>query len=186
MLDRRMPPREDCVIRDLIDRRAREMPEKVFAIFSDGASLTYADLRREVRGCAEALQRLGVRQGDFVLCWLPNGTTCLKVMFALNYLGAVYVPINTGYRGGLLEHVIDNSGARLMIADGQLIGRLRDVRHADLRQVVVAGRRTVEVPGLDLLDESALSGDGEALAPPERDIERRLQPALYEGTPASG
>ncbi|GGC86562.1 AMP-binding protein [Chelatococcus reniformis] len=171
MLDKRMPPRNDVVIRDLIDRRAREIPDNVFAVLSDGSEWTFGELRRRVRNCAEALQRLGAGQGDFVLVWLPNGPTCLEVMFALNYLGAIYVPINTGYRGGLLAHVIDNAGAKLMIADAQLVERLADVSHADLRTVVVVGGGAREVPGLTLLDQGVLVGDGEALAPPQRQIE---------------
>ena len=171
MPDKRMPPRDSCVIRDLVDCRAREMPDEVFAIFSDGAQLTYAQLRTVVRGTAQALQALGVRQGDFVLGWLPNGPQCLRVMLALNYLGAVYVPINTGYRGGLLEHVIENSGATLMVADAQLVERLDGVRRACLTTVVVVGARRSASAGLALLDQAALDGNGEALAAPEREVQ---------------
>jgi crotonobetaine/carnitine-CoA ligase len=170
MLDPRMPARDDCVMRDLIDRRARETPAEPFVVFADGEQWSFADLRRRVRDCAEGLQRLGVGQGDFVLVWLPNGPACLEVMLALNYLGAVYVPINTGYRGGLLEHVVDNSGASLMVGDARLLPRLRDVRHGALRRLVAVGG-AAEVAGLDVLPEPALRGDGERLQPPARDIE---------------
>jgi crotonobetaine/carnitine-CoA ligase len=171
MLDKRMPPRDACVMRDLIDRHARNMPDKPFALFADGSVWTFAELRDQVRGCAEALQRMGVRQGDFVVVWLPNGSDCLRVMLALNYLGAVYVPINTSYRGGLLAHVIDNSGARLMIADAQLVERLKDTPHAELRDVVVVGGAAAAVPGLSLHPQSMLTGEPDALRPSEREIE---------------
>ncbi|HWS75541.1 MAG TPA: AMP-binding protein [Quisquiliibacterium sp.] len=171
MLDKRMPPKNRCVIRDLIDRHARERGDEVFSIFSDGRRWTYAQLRDLVRDCARALQALGVRQGDFVLCWLPNGPECTRVMLALNYLGAVYVPINTGYRGSLLEHVIDNSSAKLMIADAQLVERLADVRHAGLRTVVALGGAGPAVAGLDMLDARALDGNGAELLEPDREIE---------------
>ena len=171
MLDTRMPPRDACVIRDLIERLAREIPASPLVIFPDGSRWTYAQTRLRVRECAHALQRLGVSQGDFVLSWLPNGEDCLRVMLALNYLGAVYVPINTGYRGGLLEHVIDNSGARLMIADAQLTDRLADVHLAALRTLVVLGGPATGVAGLDVLDARALDGDADALAPPERELQ---------------
>ncbi|WP_395711419.1 AMP-binding protein [Reyranella sp.] len=170
MLDPRMPPRDECVMRDLIDRRAREVPDQPFAIFADGSSWSYGALRRRVRDCAEGLHRLGVRQGDFVLVWLPNGSVCLRVMLALNYLGVVYVPINTGYRGGLLEHVVENSGARLMIGDATLVPRLADVKHAELRSIVTIGG-TAEVPGLSMLDEGVLDGDGRRLPAFEREVE---------------
>lgn len=171
MLDKRMPPRGDCVMRDLIDRHARYTPDGAYAVFADGTIWTYGDLRRRVRDTAEALQRLGVAQGDFVVVWLPNGPECLRVMLALNYLGAVYVPINTSYRGGLLAHVIDNSGARLMIGAAPLLGRLRDVAHAELGDVVVVGGTAEPIAGLTLHDASVLDGDGEKLTPPAREIQ---------------
>ena len=58
---------------------------------------------------------LGVRKGETVLVWLPNSVECLRVWFGINWLGAVYVPINTAYKGHLLEHVISNAGARIMV-----------------------------------------------------------------------
>jgi len=171
MQDKRMPPRDQCVLRDLIDRLAHSQAGQPFALFDDGTRWTYGQTRSEVRSCAQALQQLGVRQGDFVLVWLPNGEACLRVMLALNYLGAVYVPINTGYRGGLLEHVVANAGARLMVADARLVERLRDVPHAALREVVVVGGASEAVPGLRLHGEQVLAGDGAQLADPERPIE---------------
>jgi crotonobetaine/carnitine-CoA ligase len=171
MLDKRMPPRGDCVMRDLIDRHAAEQPDAPFALFADGAQWTYAALRQQVRDCAQALQQLGVRQGDFVVVWLPNGPDCMRVMFALNYLGAVYVPINTSYRGGLLAHVIDNSGARLIIADAQLVERLKDVPHAELRDLVVVGGAAEPIAGLVTHDARALQGNGAALEPPAQEIQ---------------
>ena len=50
------------------------------------------------------------------MSWLPNGMDALRLWFGLNYLGAVYVPINTAYRGGILQHVVKNSDAALIVA----------------------------------------------------------------------
>jgi len=166
-----MPPRDECVIRDAIDRRAREIPDQPCAVFADGSALTWRELRAQVKDCAQGLRNLGVAQGDFVVVWLPNGRPCLTVMLALNYLGAVYVPINTSYRGGLLAHVIENSGASLMIADAGLVERLAGVALAELTDVVVVGGTRDLPAGLTAHDESALVGDGEALPPPEREIQ---------------
>src|SRR4030088_3237364 len=125
------------VLRNLIDRHASERGDKEFVLFSDDQSWTYARLRRNVRRVAASLQALGVKQDDFVLSWLPNGPHALAVWFALNYIGAVYVPVNISYRGRLLAHVIKNSGARLMIADARLVERLAEVDRAALDTLVV-------------------------------------------------
>ena len=91
--DARVPAREDCVLRPMLDTRAAHHPERRFALFEDGTSWTYGECLSEVRAAAAGLQRLGVRKGDRVLAWLPTGKTILQTWFAANYLGAVFVPL---------------------------------------------------------------------------------------------
>ena len=59
--DRRIPSAENCVLAPLLERRAREMPDKVFVVFEDDETWTYAQMLRHVRRAALGLQRLGVR-----------------------------------------------------------------------------------------------------------------------------
>lgn len=154
-----MPTADECVIRNLVDRRAAERPDDVFAVFQDGTTWTHAELRGHVRRAARALQDIGVVQGDHVLVWLPNGPDCLKVWFAVNYLGAVYVPINLAYRGGILEHVVALSDAAIGIVHGDLVERLATVDRGRLKQLVVFRDKGIDLPGLirhaaDILDDA--------------------------------
>jgi crotonobetaine/carnitine-CoA ligase len=175
MMDKTMlkvPSREGSVISCLLDRRAAEAPDQVFAIFQqNGEEWTHAETRERVRRYAAGLQQLGVRQGDLVLSWLPNGPHALLVWLGLNYLGAVYVPINTAYRGGVLEHVVRNSGARLIIADDRLAPRLAEIDRSQLETLVAIGRDAPVIEGLAVLPETALTGAGTEPAPPPRPIE---------------
>ena len=41
-IDPRMPPVDQVVQRDALERQARERPDKVFAVFEDGTRWTYA------------------------------------------------------------------------------------------------------------------------------------------------
>jgi len=147
----------NCVLRYVLDRHADNQPERTFALFADDSSWTWGETRQITRRFAAGFTALGVSQGDHVLSWLPNGPHAIAVWFALNYLGAVYVPVNISYRGGVLAHVIANSGARLMVADSQLAERLADVELADLTTLVAIGDRPVNVPGLEILPETVLS-----------------------------
>ncbi len=169
-LDPRMPRTDECVLRPLLDRRARETPDKVFVVFEDGEQWTYAELRRRVMHVAASLQKAGVEQGDFVLSWQGNGPITLLTWFGLNYLGAVYVPINTSYRGRLLEHVIANSDARLMIADARLIDRLADVDLAQLRRVITVGDTSWQDARLEILPATELTAGPAEPAPLQREI----------------
>ena len=96
-IDPRMPKPEACVQRYMLERLAKRQPEKVFANYTDGTEWTYAQTLDLAIRTANAFRKLGVRQGDRVLVWLPNSADNLRVWFGLNYLGAVYVPINLAY-----------------------------------------------------------------------------------------
>ncbi|GHE78307.1 ATP-dependent acyl-CoA ligase [Camelimonas fluminis] len=147
----------NCVLRYVLDRHADNQPGRTFALFADDSSWTWGETRQIVRRFAAGFTALGVSQGDHVLSWLPNGPHAIAVWFALNYLGAVYVPVNISYRGGVLAHVIANSGARLMVADSQLAGRLADVELADLKTLITVGDQPLSIPGLEILPETVLS-----------------------------
>ena len=152
--DPRVPADVDCVLRPLLERRAAETPDKVFALFADGSAWTYREAREAARRAAVGFRRLGVAQGDTVLSWLPNGPDALRVWFGLNYLGAVYVPINLAYRGGILEHVVDNSDARLIVAPCRAPGRrLEPIRRSRLADAVVVGGTVGAIDGLTLHDD---------------------------------
>ena len=169
--DPRIPPRDHVVTRDLIERWALEQPEKVLVKFDDdGEEWTYSAFRERVLQVALGYQRLAVAQGDHVLVWAPNSREHLITFFALNYIGAVYVPINTAYKGGLLEHVIAISDARLAVVHADLCPRLADVALAMLERVVTIGG-AVEMPLPSQRFEETLTPTAGRLAPPTRPIE---------------
>jgi crotonobetaine/carnitine-CoA ligase len=167
--DARLPPRESSVLRYLVDGLATDRPEQVFAVFADGGSWTYADLQHEVATTAAGLQAAGVRQDDRVVCWLPNGPDAVRFWFAINYIGAVYVPINTAYRGSVLAHVLMNAHADLLIASAELINRLEPGRHGRISQIASVGACDVVIDGVRVFASDELRGA--ACEPLDRPIE---------------
>jgi crotonobetaine/carnitine-CoA ligase len=161
-LDARMPRPEECVQRYMIERWAREQPEKVFAVFADSEQWTYAETQTLAIKTANALRALGVTQGERVVVWLPNNADCLRVWFGLNFLGAVFVPINTAYRGALLEHAIALSEARRMIGHAELCPRLDEIDRKSLREIVVLGGAPSPIDGMSVHPASALDSADEA------------------------
>ena len=169
--DPRVPGPEICVTRALVERWAREQPDKVFVHFADtGEEWTYAAFRALVIETARGLQTQGVAQGDHVFLWLPNGPEALRLVFAINYLGAVTVPVNTAYKGQLLEHVIENSDAKLALVHTDLLPRLSAVALAKLERAVVVGGAGEGPPGLDIVPYEALHAAGAELEPLARPI----------------
>ena len=120
VFDPRIPEPDQCVLGYQLERWARERPQQTAIIFHDGESWNWRKTLAMTRRAARGLADLGVHKGDHVLSWQPNNREALLTWFGLNYLGAVYVPLNVAYKGQLLQHVIALSDARLMICHGDL------------------------------------------------------------------
>ena len=137
-----MPRREDCVLKAILDDRAARFPERRVALFENGTEWTWSECREQVRVQAAALQALGVKPGDRVIAWLPNGPALVRAWFAINYLGAIFVPLNTAYRGATLQHTINACRARLMLAHTALVERLEGLALDHIEGVVAIGAKT--------------------------------------------
>jgi len=164
-----VPDRTTCVLRYVLDKWAREKPEETFVVFEDGEAWSFAEVRERTVRLAAGLVRLGIRQGDHVAMWLPNGRESLLSFFAINYVGAVYVPFNTAYKGRILEHVVENSDAEVIIVHGQLAPRLGDIETARLKAAVLVGDG--EAGKLDTVAFEDVGAAGNEVPELERPIE---------------
>jgi len=108
-----------------VHRWARERPEDEAAVLQgeDGtrASLTWARLSREVTRLAEGLASLGVGRGDAVGIFLPMAPEAAIAAHACAHLGAIQVPIFSGFAAPAIASRLTDAGARALItADGSL------------------------------------------------------------------
>ncbi len=153
------PELADSVLPYLLERNATESPQRVQFRFEDGETWTCQQTLDLSRETASLLQVHGVKAGDFVLAWLPAGQAMIRSWFALNYLGAIFVPINVDYRGAILKHAIIESNARLMIAHHQLVGRLDQIQDTPLESVLSLGPTTHVKHQKLLVTETDLTGE---------------------------
>ncbi len=164
--DPRMPSRKVCVLRHALDRAAKLFPQRNLALFENGTRWSYDEAQQIARRTAAALRDLGVKRGDMVQVWLPNGPEAMQAWFGINYLGAVFAPVNTAYRGRLLEHVLQNTGAHVLIAHAALIDRLGDIDTGKLTTIIVVGGEAAAPKHLAQQPFTALDGDGESFDDP--------------------
>jgi crotonobetaine/carnitine-CoA ligase len=169
--DQRIPDRDQCVVRYLIDRWAQEAPDKVYVRFEDGDTWTYAELKERVVKTAVGFQKLGVQQGETVAVWLPNGPDALLSFYALNYIGAIFVPFNTAFCGNMLHNVIDNSDAKIIVVHKDLAPRLTEIDLAKLKVQILCGGTCDTDTGLESHIFNDLKAFPDELMPLVRAIE---------------
>ena len=155
------PTADQCVTSRLIERFAAETPDKLFALFESGETWTWEQTRRRARETASALQARGVGKGDIVAAWAPNGPALLGAWFGSNHAGAALAPINSSFRGLLLEHAIAKTGANILILHPELIDRLKGLSLGAVNRIILTGPATSDYapPGVVVEDETALIGD---------------------------
>jgi len=111
----------NCVHR-FAEGELADQPAAVFA-GEDGAhrSVTFAELSDEVTRLAEALARLGVGVGDRVALYLPMSPEAAVASHACAHLGAVQVPIFSGFAAQAIGQRLEDAEAKVVItADGSL------------------------------------------------------------------
>jgi crotonobetaine/carnitine-CoA ligase len=141
IFDPRIPSRDVCVLGNLLEHWAHKKPDDVAYMFYGGTQWTWSQTLDLTRRAASGLKKMGVKKGDHVLSWQPNNKEAVLTWFGLNYLGAVYVPVNTAYKGNLLQHVVQLSDATLMVCHADLAPRLNDIDCGQLKDVIITGDR---------------------------------------------
>ena len=84
-----------------VDRWAEQDPDRVAVKTQketgEHTELTFAELQHEVGRLAGALRSLGVNRGDAVAAYLPMGQEAVVSLLAIARLGAVFIPVFSGY-----------------------------------------------------------------------------------------
>ncbi|SFF64421.1 Acyl-CoA synthetase (AMP-forming)/AMP-acid ligase II [Fontimonas thermophila] len=96
--------------------------QRTAVIGEDGATLSYAKLDAQRLDAARALIALGVRRGDRVAIWAPNGVEWIIAGLAIHSVGAALVPVNTRMKGMEAGYILKKSGARVLFCAGDFLG----------------------------------------------------------------
>ena len=85
------------------------------------ATLTYAQLHREVCRCANALRSLGVGRGDAVGLFMPMIPELAVAFLAVIKVGGIILPLFSGYgRSAIISRLNDADAKAVFTADGFL------------------------------------------------------------------
>ncbi len=149
---------EVSIARNCVHRWATRRPDSVAAVGlgEDGArrELTFAELSRDVTRLAERLVELGVEAGDRVAVFLPMSPEVAVASHAIAHIGAVQVPIFSGFAAPAVAQRLEASEAKVVITRRE------------------SSRRGKPVPMLAILEEAKRTAGSSAavvLAPFELD-----------------
>ncbi|MGE4166366.1 MAG: ATP-dependent acyl-CoA ligase, partial [Xanthobacteraceae bacterium] len=123
-------PRERTVPA-MLTKQAERHGDKLL-VATGGANWTFTQARDAASRFAATLAGAGIRSGDRVALICSNRIEFLQVFLGCAWLGAVAVPVNTASRGVQLQHILSNSGARLMVIEGSCRGNLDQIDLAAL------------------------------------------------------
>jgi acetyl-CoA synthetase len=111
-------------VHDALDKRARGADKDNPAIIFEGEegvvqTLTYAQLHVEVCRFANALKACGIAQGDRVGLFMPFTPEVAIAMLACGKIGAVFIPIFSGYAAPSVASRLNDCGAKVLVtSDG--------------------------------------------------------------------
>jgi acetyl-CoA synthetase len=88
----------------------------VIAEREDGAvtTLTFAELHDQVERCAAGLVAAGIQKGDRVAAYMPMTADVVVQMLATFKIGAIYIPIFSGYAPAAAAERLRDAGAKLL------------------------------------------------------------------------
>jgi len=103
---------------DLVRAAARRDPERL-ALIAPGREhdqLTWSEFDHRVDAACRGLSARGLRHGERVALRMANSLDFPVAYFAILRAGLVVVPVNPAYTVRELDHILSDSGARLMLS----------------------------------------------------------------------
>jgi long-chain acyl-CoA synthetase len=150
---------------EILPEAARRYGDKTALIF-EGRSFSFNALEAATNSFANGLVQGGVAPGDIVTLYGPNSWQWMVAYYAIAKTGAVVNPVNTMLTPEEVKFIVQDSGARAVIASEDKAGPLMDMKgNTGLSQVVIWGDK---VPAGATPFESWLNGGKASFAPRPR------------------
>ncbi|MFQ5455504.1 MAG: class I adenylate-forming enzyme family protein [Nitrospirota bacterium] len=144
-------------IRELIEKKGEEDPEKTFLFFKD-IKKTYKEIDEITNRVGNRLLNLGIKKGENISVLLPNCPEFIYFFFGIMKAGSVAVPINFNLKDEEVAYILDNSETVALVTCSQfmeMISRIRP-RLSDLKHIItIDNREPKDTISLDsILDSS--------------------------------
>jgi crotonobetaine/carnitine-CoA ligase len=132
----------------VVAKRAERTPDRVWVVdITNDRTMTYGEGHALGLTWADALRKLGVQPGERVAVMMPNSIETAAAWLGCGWARAYEVPLNTAFRGYMLEYGLQNSGARVALVAERFLPQLAEViDNTPLEIVVVVDASTAPAP----------------------------------------
>lgn len=110
-----------------LKRSVYTFPNREAVTYND-KRYTYSQLYDRVMRMADGLEKLGVRKGDKVAFLSPNIPPLLEAHYAVPWIGATLVTVNTRLSPAEIRYIISHSEARVLFVDGEFVPKVREIK----------------------------------------------------------
>ncbi len=114
------------IVHNTVDRHTKSIKKKNIAIIwenekGDNRKITYDQLNKKINKFANALKKLGIKKGDRVGIYMPMIPEIVVGFLAVLKIGAISIPIFSGFGGHALGSRLDIAKAKILLtADGSI------------------------------------------------------------------
>jgi amino acid adenylation domain-containing protein len=115
----------------LFERQAHESPGSL-AVICGRLSITYGELNQRANQLARRLRSMGIGAGDIVGVMLRPSSEMIVGMLGILKAGAAYLPIGNDFPQQRIQHLLTESGAKLLLCDRPIYGSVSKTAVVDL------------------------------------------------------
>jgi crotonobetaine/carnitine-CoA ligase len=118
--------------------QAEAIGDEIYLLSGDD-TFSYGRVNQLANAYGAAFAELGVQRGDTVAFLMRSSVEFVFATFGLMKLGAIWVPTNVDYKGTWLREALEDSCARVLVADADLLPRVAELGELPLAHVLARG-----------------------------------------------
>ncbi len=138
------------IVSHCVDRWQRDEMKDQPAIIWEGEEgaireITYGKLKKEVDYCAAGLRLKGLGKGDAIAIHLPMMIETVVALLAINRIGAIAVPVFSGYGVEAISSRLNAVGAKALITCDGFLRRGKEINAFEIAAKATDNCSTIEI-----------------------------------------
>ena len=114
-------------VSEIILNQSLNHPDLKIIKFIDGPEWTFNDLKIKSLKKANILKKIGLKKGDTLTVFIQDPKEFILYWVAANFLGLIFVALNTAIKGNGLLHQIKTSKSKFVIVENQFYDEISEL-----------------------------------------------------------